>query len=193
MIRIGVIGQSGEISGELQQLAHDIGREIANRGAILLTGGTNGVMECASKGAKEANGLVVGILPGDTLDRANKYIDIPINTGLSFDYRSLILVHSSDALIMVGGGNGTLGELSAAYLNLKPVVILEPSGGWAKRVRTMAFEEEYLDERKSIKLDYAQTVKEALDIALSRIEKDRHSSAQLLTDGCQGNKSDAEQ
>ena len=168
MIRIGVIGQSGEIPVELQQLAQDIGREIAQRGAILLTGGTNGVMECASKGAKEAHGLVVGILPGDTMDRANKYIDIPINTGLSFDYRSLILVHSSDALIMVGGGNGTLGELSAAYLNLKPVVILEPSGGWAKRVRTMAYEEVYLDERKSCKMDYAQTVKEALDIVLSR-------------------------
>ncbi|KUO79001.1 MAG: hypothetical protein APF81_16545 [Desulfosporosinus sp. BRH_c37] len=169
MIRIGVIGQSGDIPTELQQLAHEVGREIALRGAILLSGGTNGVMECASKGAKEANGLVVGILPGDTMDRANKYIDIPINTGLSFDYRSLILVHSSDALIMVGGGNGTLGELSAAYLNLKPVVILEPSGGWAKKVRNMAFEEAYLDERKSTKLDYAQTAKEALDIALSRV------------------------
>lgn len=169
MIRIGVIGQSGDIPIELQQLAQEVGAEIALRGAILLSGGTNGVMEYASKGAKEANGLVVGILPGDTMDRANSYIDIPINTGLSFDYRSLILVHSSDALIMVGGGNGTLGELSAAYLNLKPVVILEPSGGWAQRVRTMAFEEAYLDERKSTKLDYAQTVKEALDIALSRI------------------------
>lgn len=171
MIRIGVIGQSGDISEELQELAQQIGREIALRGAILLTGGTNGVMEFASKGAKEADGLVVGILPGDTMDRANKYIDIPINTGLSFDYRSLILVHSSDALIMVGGGNGTLGELSAAYLNLKPVVILEPSGGWAKRVRSMAYEETYLDERKSTKLDYAQTAQEALDIALQRIQK----------------------
>lgn len=171
MIRIGVIGQSGDISAELQELAQQIGREIALRGAILLTGGTNGVMEFASKGAKEADGLVVGILPGDTMDRANKYIDIPINTGLSFDYRSLILVHSSDALIMVGGGNGTLGELSAAYLNLKPVVILEPSGGWAKRVRSMAYEETYLDERKSTKLDYAQTAQEALDIALQRIQK----------------------
>lgn len=170
MIRIGVIGQSGEIPPELQELAEEIGREIAQRGAILLTGGTNGVMEFVSKGAKAAQGLVVGILPGDTMDRANQYIDIPINTGLSFDYRSLILVHSSDALIMVGGGNGTLGELSAAYLNLKPVVILEPSGGWAKKVRAMAYEEAYLDDRKSTKLDYAQTAKEALDIALSRIK-----------------------
>lgn len=169
VIRIGVIGQSGDIPKELQQLAHDLGREIARRGAVLLTGGTNGVMECVSRGAKEANGLVVGILPGDSLDRANQYIDIPISTGLSFDYRSLILVHSSDVLIMVAGGNGTLGELSAAYLNLKPVVILEPSGGWAMKVRSIAYEEAYLDERKSSKLDYAQTVKEALDIAFNRV------------------------
>lgn len=169
MKRIGVIGQSGDIPIEIQQLAEDVGREIALRGAVLFTGGTNGVMECASRGAKAANGLVVGILPGDTLDKANKYIDIPISTGLSFDYRSLILVHSSDVLIMVGGGNGTLGELSTAYLNHKPVVILEPSGGWAGKVRTMAYEEAFLDERKTIKLDYAQTVQEALDIALSRI------------------------
>ena len=169
MIRIGVIGQSGDIPKELQQLAHDLGEEIALRGAVLLTGGTNGVMQCASRGAKEANGLVVGILPGDSLDRANQYIDIPISTGLSFDYRSLILVHSSDVLIMVAGGNGTLGELSAAYLNLKPVVIIEPSGGWAKKVRSIAYEDAYLDERKSSKLDYAQTVKEALDIAFNRV------------------------
>lgn len=72
------------------------------------------MMECASRGAKEANGLVVGILPGDSLERANQFIDIPISTGLSFDFRSLILVHSSDALIMVAGENGTLGELSVS-------------------------------------------------------------------------------
>lgn len=171
MIRIGVIGQSGDIPQEIQQLAHEVGREIALRGAILLTGGTTGVMEFASRGAKEADGLVVGILPGDTLDVANEFIDIPITTGLGFDYRSLILVHSSDILIMVSGGNGTLGELSAAYLNRKPVVVLEPSGGWAGKVRTVAYEEVYLDERKSIKLDYAQTAQEALDIAYEKFSR----------------------
>lgn len=168
-IRIGVIGQSGEIPQEIQRLAYEVGKEIAIRGCILLTGGTSGVMECSSRGAKEENGLVVGILPGDTLDCANPFVDIPITTGLSFDYRSLILVHSSDALIMVGGGNGTLGELSTAYLNRKPVVVLEPSGGWAGKVRSIAYEEAYLDERKSIELAYAQSAQEALDIALTRI------------------------
>lgn len=171
MIRIGIIGQSGELPSEIQELALELGREVAKRGCVLLSGGTNGIMEYASKGAKEEKGLVVGILPGDTRDRGNAYIDIPITTGLNFDYRSLILVHSSDALIMIGGGNGTLGELSAAYLNLKPVVVLEPSGGWAGKIRTVAYEEAYLDERKSIKLDYAQTAQEALNIALSRIDQ----------------------
>lgn len=173
MIRIGIIGQSGELPTEIQELALELGREVARRGCVLLSGGTNGIMEYASKGAKEENGIVVGILPGDTRDKGNSYIDIPITTGLSFDYRSLILVHSSDAIIMIGGGNGTLGELSAAYLNLKPVVVLEPSGGWAEKIRAVAYEEAYLDERKSIKLSYAQSVGEALDIALSLVDQTR--------------------
>lgn len=170
MIRIGVIGQSGEIPREIQALAESVGKEIALRGAILLTGGTSGVMEAVSRGAKSAKGLVVGILPGDTQDRANEYIDIPITTGLGCDYRSLILIHSSDALVMISGENGTLGELSAAYLNRKPVVVIEPSGGWAARVRSVCYDGTYLDTRKSVKLDFAHTAEEALDIALSRVE-----------------------
>lgn len=169
MIRIGVIGQSGEIPAEVKTLAESVGQEIALRGALLLTGGTSGVMEAVSKGAKSANGLVVGILPGDGLDAANNYIDIPITTGLGFDYRSLILVHSADALIMISGGNGTLGELSAAYLNRKPTVVIEPSGGWAARVRSICYDGTYLDNRKSIKLDFAHTAQEALDILMRRV------------------------
>lgn len=173
MLRIGVIGHSGEIPETTCKLAEEIGQEIAVRGAVLLTGGTNGVMEAASRGAKEANGLVVGILPGDSVDNANGYIDIPITTGLSYDYRSLILVHSCDAIIMIAGANGTLGELSAAYLNRKPVVIIETSGGWAAKIRSMAYEGLYLDERKWVKLDYADTAKEAVDIAITQVQKSK--------------------
>lgn len=169
MLRIGVIGQSGEIPVEIQVLAESVGKEIALRGAILLTGGTSGVMEAVSRGAKSAGGLVVGILPGDTSERANEHIDIPITTGLGCDYRSLILIHSSDALVMISGENGTLGELSAAYLNRKPVVVIEPSGGWAARIRSICYDGTYLDTRKSVKLDFAHTVQEALDLVLARL------------------------
>lgn len=171
MIRIGVIGQSGEISATTYKLAEEVGREIAIRGAILLTGGTSGVMEAVSRGAKQANGLVVGILPGNTMDTANSYIDIPITTGLSFDYRSLILIHSSDAIIMIAGANGTLGELSAAYLNRKPVVVIETSGGWAAKIRGIAYDGTYLDERKWVKFDYANTANEAIDIIINRVKE----------------------
>lgn len=176
MIRIGVIGQSGEIPEAACKLAEEVGREIAARGAILLTGGTSGVMEAVSRGAKEANGMVVGILPGDKAEEANDYIDIPITTGLSYDYRSLILVHSSDAIIMIAGANGTLGELSAAYLNRKPVVVIEASGGWAAKIRSMAYDGMYLDERKWVKLDYADTAEEALDIVMNQISGGREGS-----------------
>ncbi|MEM5771042.1 MAG: TIGR00725 family protein [Bacillota bacterium] len=177
MIRIGVIGQSGEIPAEISALAESVGKEIAARGAILLTGGTSGVMEAVSKGAKAEKGVVVGILSGDSRDEANNYIDIPINTGLGCDYRSLILVHSSDAIIMIGGANGTLGELSAAYLNRKPTVVIEPSGGWAARIRSICYDGTYLDTRKSVKLDFATTAEEALDILLTRVNIPSPSTA----------------
>jgi hypothetical protein len=178
MIRVGVIGQSGEVTESVSKLAEEIGKEIASRGAMLLTGGTSGVMEAVCRGAKKASGLVVGILHGDTVDCANEYIDVPITTGLSYDYRSLILIHSSDAVIMIAGANGTLGELSAAYLNRKPVVIIETSGGWAAKVREMAYEGAYLDERKWVKLEYANTAKAAFDIVERRVRECRTEAKQ---------------
>ncbi|GGJ09176.1 hypothetical protein GCM10010885_17800 [Alicyclobacillus cellulosilyticus] len=167
MIRIGVIGQSGEVSAAVWAMAEALGQEIARQGCVLLTGGTNGVMEAVSRGAKAAGGLVVGILPGDDPGMANPYIDIPITTGFGFDYRSLVLVHSSDVVIMVAGGNGTLGELSAAYLNRRPVIVLEPSGGWAARIKQVVYDGRYLDTRRTVALDFVQTAEEAVQRAMA--------------------------
>ncbi|MGE5453640.1 MAG: TIGR00725 family protein [Methylocystaceae bacterium] len=175
MLRIGVIGQSGSIPEKMYHLAEALGREIADQGCILFTGGTSGVMEAASKGAQAAGGLVVGILPGDE-EAGNSYIDVPVNTGLAGDYRSLILVHTCDGLIMVGGGNGTLGELSTAGLNRKPVVIIESSGGWAERVRQIAFDGCYLDHRRDMKLEYASDAAQAVSRLLSCIAEGKSTS-----------------
>jgi uncharacterized protein (TIGR00725 family) len=169
MKRIAVIGQSGEIPDDVRKIAEQVGAEIAKRNAILITGGGSGVMEFSSKGAKEAGGLVVGILAGDRTDVANDYIDVPITTGLYFDFRSIVLVHSSDALIMIRGGNGTLGELSAAYMNKKPVVIIETTGGWATKIKEVAFEGSYLDERRTVEIDFCNSAKAAVELAFQRI------------------------
>ncbi len=164
-IRVGIIGQSGSVSREVAEAAEAVGREVARGGAILLTGGRDGVMEAASRGAKKAGGLTVGILPGDSAEEGNAYLDVPITTGLSFDFRSNILVHSSDVIIMIGGANGTFGELSTAYLNSKPVVVVENTGGWAERLKDAVYEGCYLDERRNIKIHYAKTPEEAVKLA----------------------------
>jgi uncharacterized protein (TIGR00725 family) len=171
MKRIAVIGQSGEIPEEVRKIAEEVGAEIAKRKAVLLTGGGSGVMEAASKGAKEAGGLVIGILAGDCTDVANDYIDVPITTGLFFDFRSVVLVHSSDALIMIRGGNGTLGELSAAYMNKKPVIVIETTGGWATKIKEVAFEGIYLDERRTVEIGFCNSAKTAVELAFQRIEQ----------------------
>jgi uncharacterized protein (TIGR00725 family) len=117
---IGVIGASS-CSAEIAKLAEAVGREIGKRGAGLMCGGLGGVMEFASKGAKEAGGLTIGILPGTSKEEANRYIDIPIVTGLGHA-RNILIAHSSDSLIAVSGEHGTLSEI-AIGLKLKKTVI----------------------------------------------------------------------
>ncbi len=122
---VGVIGSS-LASGKPYEDAAEVGRLAAGRGALVLTGGLGGVMEAACKGAKEAGGETIGILPGsDTLD-ANPYIDIPIVTGLNHA-RNIIVVRTSDVLIAVGGEYGTLSEIAFAMKLRKPIVGL---GSW---------------------------------------------------------------
>lgn len=174
MIRIGVIGQSGVVDKKILDIAEEVGQSIAEHGAIVLTGGTNGVMEAVSRGAKRAGGLVVGILPGDDARAANQYVDVPITTGFGFDYRSMVLIHSSDAIIMVSGGVGTLVELSSAYMLRKPVIVMESSGGWADRAKELAYDGLYLDHRRdnyTDQLSFAKTANEAIKLALQVISE----------------------
>lgn len=165
--RIGVIGSSGQLSQELAAQARAVGREIALRGGILFSGGQDGVMEAASQGAQEAGGLTVGILPGSDPTCGNPYLTVRVTTGLNCEYRSLALVHTVDVLLMLCGGNGTLGELSAAYLNGKPVVVLAQSGGWSAKIRETLYDQRYLDERRTIEIRFAQRPAEAVATAFA--------------------------
>jgi uncharacterized protein (TIGR00725 family) len=120
---VGVIG-GNELTPELYRAAELIGREVASRQAVLITGGLTGAMEAASKGAKAAGGLTIGVLPGFSSRDANPYIDLPIVTGLS-EARNIIIVRTADVLIAVGGGPGTLSEIAFALKLEKPVISLD--------------------------------------------------------------------
>jgi uncharacterized protein (TIGR00725 family) len=117
---ISVIG-AGSCDKKIYGIAEEVGRLIAEKGAMLITGGLGGVMEAASKGAKEAGGITVGILPGFSKGEANPFVMVPITTGLSHA-RNIIVVRSADAVIAIAGEYGTLSEIAIALKLGKPVV-----------------------------------------------------------------------
>jgi uncharacterized protein (TIGR00725 family) len=116
----------GTSDGDAEELAFETGRTLASRGVIVVTGGLGGSMEAACRGAKKEGGITVGILPGSSRDEANSYVDIAIPTGMG-EARNALVVRSSDALIAVGGGFGTLSEIALALKLGRPVIGL---GTW---------------------------------------------------------------
>ena len=119
---IGVIG-AGACPAAVEELAAQVGREIARSGGVVVCGGLGGVMAAAARGAKEGGGFTVGILPGPAIHDANAYIDFPIATNMGHA-RNAIIAHTADALIAVAGGYGTLSEIALALKIGKGVVTL---------------------------------------------------------------------
>jgi uncharacterized protein (TIGR00725 family) len=117
---IAVIGGS-QCSDDDALLAERIGAELARRGIVLVCGGLGGVMEAACKGASSENGLTIGILPGNNSRDANKYVQIPIVTGLGYA-RNSIVVQSAQAVIAIDGQYGTLSEIAYAVQYGIPVI-----------------------------------------------------------------------
>ena len=122
---MAVVG-SGTATGDLYEKARAVGRLIAERGGILVCGGLSGVMEAAARGATEAGGAAVGILPDEDRKRQNIYLTYSLATGTG-QARNLAVVCSGDVVIAVGGEYGTLSEIGLARKVGRPVVVLE---GW---------------------------------------------------------------
>ena len=127
-MRLGVLGPGAATESALA-LAEEVGAEIARRGAIMVCGGLGGVMEAAARGAKQAGGLTVGILPGFDAREANEFIDVPVATGMG-EARNVLVVRSSNAVIAIAGSFGTLSEIALALKMGVPVVGL---GTWELR------------------------------------------------------------
>ncbi|MBI3952939.1 MAG: TIGR00725 family protein [Chloroflexi bacterium] len=122
---ICVIGAS-QCTEEEARTAEAVGRELARRGAALVCGGHGGVMEAACRGAQAAGGLTIGILSEADRRAANRYVDVPIVTGLGWA-RNSIVVLTGQAAIAVGGAYGTLSEIAYARMYNRAVIGL---GTW---------------------------------------------------------------
>ena len=171
MLKIGVIGRAQRAGEQLPpallDAAERVGAAIARHGAVLISGGTGGVMEASARGAKQAGGLTVGFLPQADLSHANPYLDLAFPTGLG-TVRNVLTARCADALVALGGGVGTLNELTLAYDYAIPVVVVEGSGGWSERIRSVLLDGRFLDERKVVEITYASTPALAVDQAIER-------------------------
>lgn len=123
---MAVIGP-GTADPELCRLAYEVGAELARRQAILLCGGLGGVMEAAARGAREASGRTIGLLPGTDRADGNAFLDHALPTGLG-EARDGALVTSADAVIAVGCNPGTLIEIGYALTRQRPLAVL---AGWS--------------------------------------------------------------
>jgi uncharacterized protein (TIGR00725 family) len=119
-VHVGVVG-SGEPTPALETIAERIGRELALAGAVVVSGGLAGVMAAASRGATEAGGLTIGILPSSSRKDANRWVRAAVPTGLG-ELRNGLVVQASDVLIAIGGEYGTLSEVALALKAGVPVV-----------------------------------------------------------------------
>ena len=120
---VSVVG-SGTVTGELYGKAREVGRLVAARGGTVVCGGRSGVMEAAARGATEAGGVAIGILPDEDREQANEFLSYSIATGTGHA-RNLAVVCSGEVVISVGGEYGTLSEMGLALKVGRPVVALE--------------------------------------------------------------------
>ena len=123
---VAVIGDgepSGPDAARLLEWAETVGQLLARAGATVITGGLGGVMLAASRGASDAGGPTIGILPGDDPSAANPFVQVPIATGLGVA-RNLVVVTAADVVLAVGGRHGTLSEIGLALRQGREVVTL---------------------------------------------------------------------
>jgi len=165
-LRVGLIGSSEHPFEQIPQYVKDIayrfGYLVAKEGFLLFTGGRNGVMEACCRGNFDGNGINIGILPSNSVEEANPYVTIPITTGLGIDFRSILLIHTVDVVVMIGGKIGTLLELVSSYQNRKPTIIIEGTGDFADSIEKILIDKKYFDSRRNVELHFVKTAEEAI-------------------------------
>ena len=150
--QISVIG-AAEGEPEALEAAEEVGRRLAEKGAVVICGGRGGVMEAASRGASGAGGIAIGVLPGSDPAEANEHVAHVVATGVG-QARNLAVVGSGEAVIAVDGHWGTLSEIAFARKLGKPVIALR---SWELAHRTEA----------ELGIVEAETPAEAVEAALA--------------------------
>jgi len=120
---VAVCGASEATESQIAA-AKEVGRLLAEAGAVIINGGLGGVSTAASEGASAAGGVVVGILPDAHRAGANQFLTVALPTGMG-QARNVLIVTAAQSVIAIGGGWGTLSEIAIAKRLGRPVVTLD--------------------------------------------------------------------
>ncbi|MEJ5292757.1 MAG: TIGR00725 family protein [Candidatus Methanosuratincola sp.] len=170
MVQIGVLTTYDPVPPEVEAKARALGSAIAKGGHVLITGGDGGLMRTVSEAAFKEGGTTVGIMAieMEKIDDAhpwhNPFNSVVIRSGQSFTSRSSMVVRSSDALILLAGGVGSLTEVAMAYNMKKPIVVLVGTGMMADRLGEL-FPDGFLDHRRMVRLHFEVDPQGAVDLA----------------------------
>ncbi|MEG5004296.1 hypothetical protein QUB17_11590 [Microcoleus sp. B5-C4] len=182
-VQIGVVGFAGEeeypndwkMADGITNIARSIGKLIALKGGVVVTGGGGGVMAAAATGAMEVGGFTLAVI--------NTLRDLPdcywysarVVCGMAEGGPEFVLPLTCDALIVIGGGAGTLNEIAVAYRNSVPIVLLAKTGGWCDRLTSSLIDNIYLDERRRsvifTRTDAEEAVSCAFELGIKKIEQ----------------------
>ncbi len=179
--QIAVIGPAGPEEypkdnapkNSIYEQAFLIGKLLSENNCIVVTGGKSGIMSTAAEGAKSVAGsITVGVVKGKQRFTANEFIDVEFVSGAIADgFDEYQIITMCDGVILLGGGAGTLEEIAIAYRQEKPIVALRGTGGWADKLANT-----YLDERKRILIESAETPEQAVTKLLNTIHHKSGSS-----------------
>ena len=160
---IAVLGSASENCTAAQyDFALELGKALVEAGFRLLTGGYDGIMEAALKGAKNAanyhEGDTLAVIMSLNPDDANDYADIVIASGINYA-RNQIITASADAVVAIGGATGTLSELAFAWRLKKPIIAVVGLDGWSEKLANKK-----IDETRDDKILPAKSVKEVIEL-----------------------------
>jgi uncharacterized protein (TIGR00725 family) len=165
MKKVILVAGSHEASLASMKLAEETGKEIAKKNCVLICGGLTGVMESSCKGNSELKGTSICVIPSNNKADANPFCSIVVPSGIGFG-RNFILVNSADAVILIEGQAGTYIEALASYLQEKPIIALSGSGRVSDKIKGS-----FLDSTKKVEILSASSPKEAVELALKKIEE----------------------
>jgi len=138
---------------------------------VLITGGREGLMRIVSEEFSNGGGIVVGILPFE--EEGNTYSTIRVKTGISSIMRSGTLIHSSDCIVILGGGAGTMIEALMAYNTGKPLVIISETGYRSDKL-SLLLEDNYFDHKRLVKVfittDPEEAAVKAVELARKHVK-----------------------